>query len=54
MIEENLRRAMVIADGNALVFLQRPGSLVAMLMCAALLIFASFSRFRAYRDAQVD
>lgn len=51
LIEENLRRALVIADGDLMVFLQRPGCLVALVLCGLLLAATGFSRFRAQRDS---
>jgi putative tricarboxylic transport membrane protein len=38
MVEENFRRSLITSHGDPMVFLQRPISLVLLLMCAALLI----------------
>lgn len=54
LIEENLRRAMVIADGNPMVFLERPASLVAVILCVLLLVATGFTKFRAQRDALAE
>lgn len=51
LIEENLRRAMVIADGDPMVFVQRPGSLAAVILCCLLLAATGFTKFRSQRDA---
>ena len=49
LIEENLRRAMVIANGNPMVFLERPGSLVALIISCILLAMTLFSQFNKRR-----
>ena len=50
MAEENLRRAMVISDGNAMVFLQRPVSLVIVLIMVAMVATLLLPMFRKKRD----
>jgi putative tricarboxylic transport membrane protein len=54
LAEENLRRAMVIANGDPLVFVQRPVSLVIMLTIFALLALLVLPAFRNKRDAFGD
>jgi putative tricarboxylic transport membrane protein len=50
LMEENLRRAMLIARGDATVFLTRPISAALMLTAAALLILAILPMIRKRRD----
>jgi putative tricarboxylic transport membrane protein len=38
MLEENFRRSLITAHGNAMVFFERPISLVLLIMSAALLL----------------
>ena len=51
MLEENLRRALVLSRGDFTVFLTRPISLVMLLMAAGLLLLIAAPVIRARRDA---
>jgi putative tricarboxylic transport membrane protein len=50
LIEENLRRAMLIARGDASVFVERPISAGLLLVAAALLVLAVLPMIRKRRD----
>ena len=50
MLEENLRRAMIISRGDATVFLTHPLSLVLLLISAALLVVVLLPNIRAKRE----
>jgi putative tricarboxylic transport membrane protein len=50
LMEENLRRAMLIARGDATVFLTRPISSGLLIVAAILLIIAALPKIRARRD----
>src|SRR5580765_7388220 len=50
LMEENLRRAMLIARGDATVFLTRPISAVLITLAAALLVLAALPMIRKRRD----
>lgn len=52
MLEENFRRAMLVSDGDASVFLTRPISCSLLLLSAALLLATAFSEIR-HRRAEV-
>jgi putative tricarboxylic transport membrane protein len=49
-MEENLRRAMLIARGDATVFVTRPISAVLLAIAALLLILAVLPSIRGKRD----
>ena len=49
LMEENLRRAMLLSRGDPLVFLQRPISAVLLLMAAGLLLLVVLPTFRKTR-----
>jgi putative tricarboxylic transport membrane protein len=49
-MEENLRRAMLIARGDAMVFLTRPISAVLLAVAMALLVIAALPKMRRRRD----
>lgn len=51
LAEENLRRAMAIASGDATVFLTRPISIVLLLIIAAMFLATTLPRFRRNREA---
>ena len=51
ILEENLRRALVLSRGDFTVFLTRPISLVMLLMAAGLLLLIAAPVIRARRDA---
>jgi putative tricarboxylic transport membrane protein len=51
MLEENLRRALVLSRGDFTVFLTRPISLVMLLMAAGLLLLIAAPIIRTRRDA---
>ena len=50
MMEENLRRAMLISRGDASVFVTHPLSLVLLLIAAALLVVVLLPTIRAKRE----
>lgn len=50
MLEENLRRAMLLARGNALVFVKRPLSLAMLTLAVALLLLIVLPHFRKTRE----
>ncbi len=50
LMEENLRRALLLSEGDPLVFVQRPISLVLLLMAAGLLLLVVMPAFRRTRD----
>ncbi|MDB5795731.1 MAG: tctA [Noviherbaspirillum sp.] len=50
LMEENLRRAMVISDGNPLVFVQRPISAALLVATLALFLLIVMPQFRRKRD----
>jgi len=54
LMEENLRRAMLIARGDATVFLTRPISAVLLLISAILLILAALPMIRSKREVLVE
>ena len=50
LMEENLRRALLLSRGDPLVFVQRPISLVLLLMAVALLLLVILPNFRKTRE----
>jgi putative tricarboxylic transport membrane protein len=50
LMEENLRRALLLSRGDPLVFVQRPISLVLLLIAAALLLLVVLPAFRKTRE----
>jgi TctA family transporter len=54
LAEENLRRAMAIAKGDPMVFLNRPISLVLLILTAGLLVMALLPKFQARKVEFVD
>jgi TctA family transporter len=50
MLEENLRRAMIISRGDATVFFTHPLSLALLLISAALLVVVLLPNIRAKRE----
>jgi TctA family transporter len=50
LMEENLRRAMVLSRGDPTVFFQRPLSLTLLLMAGALLLLVILPNFRKKRE----
>jgi putative tricarboxylic transport membrane protein len=50
LMEENLRRALLLSRGDPLVFVQRPISLTLLLMAAALLLLVVLPAFRKTRQ----
>lgn len=50
MLEENMRRALLISKGDFMVFLERPISLTFLVMTAALLVMLVAPVFRATRE----
>lgn len=51
MMEENLRRAMLLARGDPLVFLTKPISLALLLAAAGLFILLLLPAFRRARES---
>ena len=51
MMEENLKRAMLLSRGDPVVFLQRPISLSLLVLTLGLLVMIFLPRFRATREA---
>jgi TctA family transporter len=51
MLEENLRRALVLSRGDYTVFVTRPISLVMILMAVGLLVLMVVPAIRAKREA---
>ena len=54
MIEENLRRTLQVAEGNPMVFLTRPLSLVFILLTVAVLIVMALPTVRRRRTDITD
>ncbi|TPK33924.1 tripartite tricarboxylate transporter permease [Mesorhizobium sp. B2-5-3] len=50
MLEENLRRAMVLSRGDPTVFLTRPGSLMLIVLAAILLVLVLLPSIRSKRE----
>jgi TctA family transporter len=50
MLEENFRRAMVLADGDWSVFVRRPISLGFLMLAAALLLTMALPNIRRSRE----
>jgi TctA family transporter len=50
MMEENLRRAMLLSRGDPMTFVTRPISLVMLLMAVALLLLIAAPNFRKTRE----
>ena len=50
LMEENLRRSMVLSFGDPMIFLQRPISLCILIACAALILLIVIPQFRTTRD----
>jgi putative tricarboxylic transport membrane protein len=50
MMEENLRRALLLARGDPSVFVTRPLSLVMLLLAAALIVLIILPNFRKTRE----
>jgi TctA family transporter len=51
MVEENFRRALLLARGDMMVFVQRPISALFIALCALLVIGVTVSGLRGYRKA---
>jgi putative tricarboxylic transport membrane protein len=49
-LEENFRRALIVADGNVAVFVQRPISLGLLLIALALLVSVALPTIRTRRE----
>jgi TctA family transporter len=50
MMEENLRRAMLLSRGDPMTFVTRPLSLTLLLMAAALLVIVALPAIKAKRE----
>ncbi len=46
----SLRQSLIMSNGNWAIFLQRPISLVLLVVCAALLALAALSLIRSRKD----
>jgi putative tricarboxylic transport membrane protein len=51
MVENNLRKSLILSQGDFWVFIDRPISLVCLLLAAAMLIIPLLPSLRAKRDA---
>jgi len=49
-LEMSLRQSLIMSNGNWAIFLQRPISLVLLIVCAALLALAALSLIRSRKD----
>jgi putative tricarboxylic transport membrane protein len=49
-LEMSLRQSLIMSNGNWAIFLQRPISLVLLVVCAALLALAALSLIRSRKD----
>jgi putative tricarboxylic transport membrane protein len=54
MLEENLRRSLYVADGNPIIFLTRPLSLVFILLTVAVLVVMALPAVRRRRGDITD
>ena len=50
LMEENLRRSMVLSRGDPMIFVMRPLSLVLLLMAAAVVLLVALPQFRKTRE----
>ena len=50
LMEENLRRALLLSRGDFMYFLERPLSLTLLIMAAALLFIVAFPAIRKKRE----
>lgn len=50
LIEENLRRALIISQGDPMVFVRRPISLTFLVCTVALILFLSAPMIRSTRE----
>jgi putative tricarboxylic transport membrane protein len=50
MLEENFRRAMLLSDGNPLVFVQRPISATLLAVAVILIVILIFPAIRRKRE----
>jgi putative tricarboxylic transport membrane protein len=50
LIEENVRRSMVLSFGSPMIFFERPISLTLLLMSAALVLMIVLPSFRRTRE----
>jgi TctA family transporter len=50
MLEENLRRAMLVSNGDPSVFVTRPISLVLLIVAAVMIVIVSLPKVRQRRD----
>ena len=46
MMEENLRRAMLLSRGDPSTFIERPISAVVLALCALLLLWTAYAAFK--------
>lgn len=51
LMEENLRRSLVLARGDPMIFVTRPLSLALLLMAAAVVLLVAVPQFRKTRAA---
>jgi putative tricarboxylic transport membrane protein len=50
LMEENLRRSMVLSRGDPMIFVTRPLSLVLLLMAAGIVLLVALPQFRKTRE----
>jgi TctA family transporter len=50
MLEENLRRAMILSEGNPMVFLTRPISAALLMVALALVVIVSLPNIEKKRE----
>ena len=53
LMEENLRRAMLLSRGDPMVFLERPISATLLSVTAGILVYAFYSAMRNHRRAKI-
>jgi len=54
LAEENLRRAMLLSRGDPMIFVERPVSLILLLMIAALIVLVALPSFQQKKEAFVE
>jgi TctA family transporter len=54
MMEENLRRSMLIGQGSPMIFLERPICVVLFILAVALIVFASLPAISRQRDKVLE
>jgi putative tricarboxylic transport membrane protein len=54
MMEENLRRSMLIGQGSPMIFLERPICVVLLALALGLIVFASLPAISRQRDKVLE